>query len=539
MSQDAPQDTPAESSNPQPPTWSRTRRWLPLVLITAEATALFGLQYAENSEWIPPAEAYLGKFSVVGLGTILLFLWFVFLAPATPTLRRSVGVVGLLLVLVAVATVKVEGVTGDVHFRFNWRWAPKADETLPDAATAVAEDAKVDLVETTPDDSPQFLGANRSAAFPDVTLAQDWDEQPPKLLWRQPIGAAWSSFAIVGPYGVTQEQRGEEELISCYDLRDGKLQWAHATPVRFEELIAGIGPRATPTIHEGKVYAMGALGDVDCLDGATGKPLWHHNVVTETGATPPQWGKSCSPLIHENLAIVSAGGPGGKSLVAYDKNDGRLVWSAGDDASSYASPVLMTLCGQPQIVMINQSVTCGHDPADGRILWQHPWPEEGRESPNVAQPVAVGDDRILFSKGYGVGSTVWQVKHDGDEWSIEPIWRSNNLKTKMTNAVVRDGYAYGLDENTLSCIDLATGNKKWKRGRFGHGQVLLVGEMLLVQSEDGQLALVAASPDKFQELTHMTAVDGQSWNYPALAGNRLVVRSDKEVACYELPVASP
>ncbi len=199
----------------------------------------------------------------------------------------------------------------------------------------------------------------------------------------------------------------------------------------------------------------------------------------------------------------------------------------------------MTLCGVPQIVITNATVTCGHDPTDGHILWQHAWPEAGMASPNVAQPLAVGDDRVLLSKGYGVGSTLWQIKHEGDDWSVEPIWKTNNLKTKMTNAVLKDGAAYGLDEGMLSCVEAATGRKLWKRSRYGHGQVLLVGDLLLVQSETGEIALVEASPKRFRELCRMKVVDGQSWNYPALAGNKLVVRTDKEVACYELPLVSP
>src|SRR5262249_15252867 len=185
------------------------------------------------------------------------------------------------------------------------------------------------------------------------------------------------------------------------------------------------------------------------------------------------------------------------------------------------------------------TVTCGHDPADGHVLWQHPWPEGGAVSPNVAQPIAVGDDRLLLTKGYGVGSELWQLVHDGDTWLVKRLWKTNNLKTKLTSAVVRNGFAYGLDEGTLSCIEIKTGRKVWKRTKFGHGQVLLVDDLLLVQSEDGQLALVEASPEGYRELARLTVVNGQSWNYPALAGNRLLVRTEQEAACYELPVGSP
>jgi outer membrane protein assembly factor BamB len=543
MSSDSPHAAASQPTRESPAPrssapWSRARRWFPLGLVAVEAVALVALQYAESAEWIPGAEAFLAKFSVVGLGTILLFLWFVFFAPAAPTLRRRVGIVGVVLLLATVAAVRIERVSGDIRPTLNWRWAPRADETLPKAESQAAG-ATVDLAATTPADYPQFLGPRRNATLDDVHLARDWTGQPPQLLWRQPIGAAWSSFAIVGRYGVTQEQRGEEELVTCYDVDTGKLQWAHATPVRFQEIVAGIGPRATPTIDEGRVYALGALGNLQCLDGATGKSLWHHDILAESGGELPQWGKSCSPLVYKDLVVASAGGPNGKSLLAYDKHDGRLVWSAGDDASSYSSPALLTLCGKPQIVMIGATITCGHDPADGRILWQHVWPDHGPDSPNIAQPLAVGGDRILLSKGYGVGSTLWQIRRYGDRHSVDTIWSKNTLKTKMTNAVIRASHAYGLDEGTLACIEIDTGRRLWKKGRFGHGQVLLVGDLLLVQSEDGQLALVEATPAGYKELSRITAVAGQTWNYPALSGRKLLVRSELEAACYELPVVSP
>jgi outer membrane protein assembly factor BamB len=309
--------------------------------------------------------------------------------------------------------------------------------------------------------------------------------------------------------------------------------------VRFEERIAGIGPRATPTIDNGKVYALGALGHLQCLDGASGKLVWKHDLVTESGATPPQWGKSCSPLVYENLVVASAGGPDGKSLVAYNKHDGKLAWSAGNDASSYSSPALMMLAGVPQIVMVNEQYTSGHDPADGRMLWEHVWPEGGIASPNIAQPLAVGGDRILLTKGYGFGSSLWQIGRQSDQWTVEPLWTKNTLKAKMTNLVVRDGFAYGLDEGTLACIEIDSGARKWKRGRFGHGQVLLVDDLLVVQSEGGEVALVEATPEGYRELTRATLVSGQSWNYPVLVGRKLLLRTDQEAACYELPVVSP
>jgi outer membrane protein assembly factor BamB len=506
--------------------------WVPAGLVVLAGLALGGVQYASGIEVLSPANAFLATFSTVGMSVILVFLWSVLFAPISRAKRKRIGVVGLVALAIVVAMIRVEGVSGDIMPRLRFRWLPHADEMLP--AAGGDSEAAVDLKTTTPDDSPQFLGPHRVPEWPNIHLESDWSEHPPREVWKQAIGAGWGSFAVVGHFGVTQEQRGQDELITCYDIDTGALQWSHATPVRFYETLAGVGPRATPTIDEGRVYAMGAKGHVTCLDGATGEEVWQHDVLSEFKASSPQWGKSCSPLVYENMVIVSAGGNDGNSLVAFDKMTGDEIWTTGYDWSSYSSPTLMVLDGQKQIVMVNATTVTGHDPSDGRILWKHPWPEEGRASPNVSQPISIGGDRILMSKGYGIGSALWQIKHDEDDWSVEPLWRNNNLKTKFTNVVVRDGYAYGLDEGILSCVEIESGKRKWKKGKYNHGQVLLVGELLLVQSEQGELALVEARPEGYRELARFFALNGQTWNYPTLTGRRLIVRSDLEAACYEL-----
>lgn len=534
MSQD-PSNAPAP---PQPASVKR-RIWFPYVVIALALLGLVALTAIESVELLEPVASrvakaltpFLTRVIVIGLATIVLFLWFLFFAPVSRSARVRVAVVAALLAVTFGITFKVEGFTGDIRPRLRLRWA--APPELPQAGDAAAA---VNLAETTPEDYPEFLGPGRRATLENLHLARDWAADPPQKLWRQPIGEAWSSFAVVGRFAVTQEQRGDEELITCYEVDSGKLQWSHSTPVRFFEVLAGVGPRATPAISDGKVYALGAFGDLYCLDGATGKEIWKHNVVTENGARRPMWGKSGSPLVLEEKVIVSAGGPEGKSLVAYDKTDGKQLWSGGDDASSYSSPALLTLCGLPQIVIVNEHVVTSHDPADGRVLWEHVWPDDTSPSPNVSQPIAAGGDRVLMCKGYGVGSALWQIKRAGDTWSVDQLWRNNNLKTKMTNAVVLGDYTYGLDEGILSCLEIASGAKKWKKGKYGHGQVLLVDDLLLVQSEDGEVALVEASPKAYRELGRFPAISGQSWNYPALSGRKLLVRSEQEAACYELPV---
>lgn len=536
----SPDPSPYSPPPQQPPARSRMGYKLPVAIVVVVAVGLAIIQGLEQIDRIPPAEAFLAKASLTALGAVLLFVWLLVVGPWSRRSRTGVGVAALVAIAVLLGALRLDGVSGDIMPRLRFRWTPRDDEKLPSVASEAANHGEVNLAETTPDDSPEFMGRGRLASWSDTKLDRDWAAHPPKLIWRRPIGAGWSSFAVVGHYGVTQEQRGPDELVSCYDINDGKVLWAHSTPVRFYAAIAGVGPRSTPTIHDGKVYALGAMGHLVCLDGATGREIWKHQIVEENGGNVPEWGKSCAPLVYENKVIVSAGGPDGKSLVAYDAHDGKLVWSAGDDPSGYSSPTVLTLCGVPQIVIINAATVVSHDPADGHVLWSRPWPEDGLASPNVAQPIAIGENRLLVSKGYSLGSALWELDHADGKWQTKQMWRNKrNLKTKFTSAVVRDGYAYALDENVLACVEVANGKNRWREGRFNHGQVLLVGDLLLVQSETGDVALVEASPAGYHELGRIAAVTGQSWNYPTLVGNRLLVRTEQEAACYELPLAAP
>ncbi len=462
-----------------------------------------------------------------------LLVWLMFFSRLGGKVRLLVpaAVVGVLVL--GVLSLRVESVSGDIVPKLVWRWRPKHDAALIESL-AQRSDA-VDLTRTTPHDFPQFLGPERNGRLKDVGLARDWTAQPPKLLWKQPIGVGWSSFAIVGDYAVTQEQRGEQELVVCYELLTGKMCWTHADETRFDSVMGGDGPRATPSISDGRVYAMGAKALLNCLDGATGQVLWCRRVAEEAQAAVPVWGKSCSPLIINDLVIVSSGGPKGRSLQAFDKASGTLVWEGGDDPSSYASPMLATMAGVPQIVSANEESVTGHDPATGRVLWRFIWP--GKE-PKVPQPVPVGDNRLLISAGYGLGSKVLELT-PGTAWEIKEVWANMLLKPKFSNVVFRDGHVYGLDDGkTLVCLDAATGKRKWSSGRsgYGHGQVLLVDNLLLVQAESGEVSLVEASSERFKELTRFPALAEKTWNCAALSGQRLLVRNAKEAACYELPV---
>jgi outer membrane protein assembly factor BamB len=463
---------------------------------------------------------------------ILLLLWVLLFSRLRWSWRLLVcgGVVGLAGVLAL--TVKVRGVTGDLLPVLAWRWSTPASQRLPAKPVTVAPSSRSLPVES-PDDYPQIYGPDRTGKLAGPRLARDWQAQPPEQLWRQPIGPAWSGFAVVGQYVITMEQRGENEMTTCYHLLTGDLIWAHADAAHYASVIAGEGPRSVPTISAGQVFTLGPSGILNCLDLSDGRVVWSHNIITANESSAPGWGVSCSPLVTESKVIVSAGGNRGRSLVAYDASTGDLVWSGGDDGASYSSPVLANIEAVAQVVIFNSPGVKSHDLETGEVLWGYDWPQG---HPHIVMPVVLSDGRVLISSGYGTGSQLVQVGRGATgDWSTRQIWESKRLKSKFANLIVHDGYIYGLDDGICVCLDLDHGELQWKRGRYGHGQTILVDDLLLVMAENGELVLLEATADEHRELTRFAALDGKTWNPPALAGDYLLVRNDKEAACYRLP----
>ncbi len=489
---------------------------------------------------------------------LLLAIWLIFFSRLSRSRRRlAIGAVLATLAL-AVTTLRIRGVTGDLVPIFEFRWAsrvapplnlepaaavttapvpapPSTSQTATPAPTPASSSVPVPV---TPPPSaavaveyPQFLGADRNGTVSGVRLADDWTKSPPRLVWRRPIGAGWSGFAVARGLAVTQEQRGSREMVVAYSLVDGTPKWSHGDEAHFESTVAGEGPRATPTISRERVFTLGSTGLLNCLDLETGKAMWRRDIAADNDSPQPDWGRSSSPLAVDDLIVVSAGGASGRSLVAYHRDSGEPVWRAGDDVASYSSPVLATLSGVRQIVVLNQASVAGHDPATGRVLWDHPWP---RTAPTVAIPLVLSENRVLLSAGYGIGSRLLQISREGDRVSQTLVWESTRLKAKFTNPVLFDGFVYGLDDGVLVCLDPSNGERRWKGGRYGHGQTLLVGNRLLVQTEDGDIVLVDPSPDAHREIARFTVFAQKTWNPPALAGRFLLVRTDTEAACFEL-----
>ncbi|MFM7292003.1 MAG: PQQ-binding-like beta-propeller repeat protein, partial [Planctomycetia bacterium] len=398
----------------------------------------------------------------------------------------------------------------------------------------------------------RFLGPAGTCGIDTPVLDPDWQARPPRLLWRRPIGAGWSGFATCGDHAVTLEQRGDDEIVSCCSLVTGAPEWTVAGKGRHETVLGGVGPRSTPTIHEGVVYAHGATGWLHAIDGATGRVLWKKDVLDELGIDPAvhaavvAWGRAASPLVTADLVIVPAGGPRTRrsaqdpeflALVAFDRTTGERRWTAGDEQISYVSPQLVTFGGRQLIMSVDEAHVAGYDPLDGRKIFSHPWPGHSNSDASCSQAVPLGDRRLFVSKGYGIGAAVFEIATDTAEpWTLREVWRNAGLlKTKFTNVAIHEGHAYGLSDGILECVSVEDGKRRWKGGRYGQGQVLRVGPLLLVQAESGEVVLVDAEPAKHVVRSRLAAIDGQTWNNLCLSGNRLLVRNAEEAACYELP----
>ena len=415
-----------------------------------------------------------------------------------------------------------------------WRWQKKV--SLPELHNIAGKAEAPAAAPAGVADMPRFLGVKGDGVLPEPDWQTDWKTHPPREVWRIAVGDGWSGFAVAGSRAITQEQRGAEECVTCYDIATGKLLWSHADGTRFDEAMGGIGPRATPTIDaaKGVVLTLGAKGLLNCLDLTTGALRWKSATLKETAAkTNLQWGKSSSPLLVGEV-VVCSGGEGGTSLIAYRQDNGEIAWKAGENGGSYSSPVLLTLAGREQIVNVNNGSVTGHDPATGDVLWSFDWPGG---FPKVGQPAQVTPDRFLVTSSYGVKGHLIEIKPGADgKLAATSIWSSSHPRTKFSSASVFGTHAYASDEGTFCCVDLTTGERGWREGRYGFGQQIRVGEQwMLIQAEKGFVALVKANPERLEEVSRLDALHSKTWNPPTLAGRWLLVRNDREAVCYEIP----
>jgi outer membrane protein assembly factor BamB len=515
--------------------------------------------------------AYMLGFSSM---TIALAVW----ALMTPRLRdnwRWPALVATLLIIGAIPLLSIR--TNGVHgggFDLQWRWTPTAEQRLlskgdeepkqlavvtpsplieapklettspiasakPETTIEIAAPAKP--IEPAPEPSPVpaewpgFRGPNRDSVVRDLRVSADWTTTPPTQMWRRPVGPGWSSFSVRGDILYTQEQRGNDELVSAYRVSTGEPVWRHRDPIRFYESNGGAGPRGTPTIYGTRVFSIGATGMLNALDAATGKVLWAHNATADARREVPMWGISSSPLVVDDVVIVAPYG----TLAAYDIKTGALRWTGPSHGGSYSSPQLVTVNGFKQVVILSAPGAVSVNPANGKLLWDHKW-----EGGAVVQPAVTDDGDILINAMAatgGMGIRRLAITHTGSSWTATEKWTTNGLKPYFNDYVIHKGYAYGFDGSILSCIDLSDGARKWKGGRYGNGQMLLLSDqdLLVVSSEEGEIALVSATPDGFKEVTRFKALDAKTWNHPVIVRDVLLVRNGEEMAAFKLSLTEP
>jgi outer membrane protein assembly factor BamB len=523
-------------------TVSRPRYRFPIAVLGVIALAIVLPRVGDGLQWDP---GLIMKMRMMGTwasvaGVVALPVWFfAFSGFQRATKLATVGVLLGAGGAFAAAVRQVE-LSGGWEPMIRWRWqadpAARFDEYL--SQNQVKDPLPpVDLT-IGPLDFPRYRGAQGDGVVRGVRLATDWVTAPPRQVWRHPCGGGYAGFAVAGNVAVTIEQRRAQEVVVCYDRASGSERWSYAYPALFHrsEPMGGDGPRATPTIHDGAVYSLGATGVLACLDGATGQERWRINILDDNEAANPAWAMSGSPLIVGDCVVVNPGidpaRNAGKSLAAYDRKTGKKIWAAQNRAAAYSSPQLATLAGKRQILVFDALGLAGADPSAGRELWSYPW--ETMMGMNISQPLVIGDDRVLISSEQSNGAAVLQVVADGAGFAVKEVWHNRSLASKFSNPVYHDGHIYSLNYGMLSCLAAPSGERCWKEKRYGHGQILLAGDVILVLSEKGELALVAADPAGYRELAHSAALDGKTWNTPALAGNQLFIRNHNEMACYEL-----
>ncbi len=456
---------------------------------------------------------------------------------------RGVLVGSVLVGLVATpfwTLVEATGLRGDTRVEFAWR--KTLDPAL--AATESKEIGSTGAVRWR-----GYLGSSRDGILNDVSLSEDWVNQPPEIMWLQSCGAGWSSFAVTESTLFGQEQLSTGDCVTARDLATGEILWSTAEESEgFRSGLGGDGPRATPTLHtlEGEgssrlvLYAMGPTGLLSCLAASNGEMIWKANLMKLFPGEELVHGVCGSPLVVDDIVVVAPPTNTGPGLVAFDLNSGELAWKCSSDwRASYASPALMTIGNRPQIVFHAGPGVMGVQPADGTVLWQYEWTNEWDN--NATQPLQVDGhpNDLLVATGYkgGIARISISEEDDGGLQATE-VWSTRKtMKTKFCNLAQFGNVVVGLDNGILCGVDVESGKRLWKKGRYGHGQMLKAGEHLLIVEEKGDVRILKPGPKGHNPVgDSVQALDRKTWSHPVLIDGRMILRNDQQVVCLKLPL---
>ena len=340
----------------------------------------------------------------------------------------------------------------------------------------------------------------------------------PKVVWEANVGAGYSTLAVASDRVYTSGNFNKDtDAVSCLDASSGKTLWKHEYPEPLAPKYYSGGCSATPTVHDGKVYTVSKSGKVFCLDAVTGKVIWQR----ELGLKAPMWGFASSALVHGKAVIFNAGHAG----VAYDMNNGQVLWSSADDECGYATPVPFEQEGKRRIALFAKDNIISVNPDNGKVLWTYPWKTE--HDVNAADPVVSGM-QVFVTSGYGRGASL--VDFSGSQ--PQKVWENKNMRSHMSGPVLIGGFLYGFDDNRLTCLDWKTGEKKWDEKSPQKGALVAAGDKLIVIGESGRLAIIEASPTAYKEIAAAKVLDGRCWTMPVLSNGRIYVRnSDGHLIC--------
>ena len=531
-----------------------TVAWTVFAVCVIAVISLYG-EKINDSVGIGPGESNLIKYLMIFITGVVWLCWLTFFSRLTGRYWISLLIMSIIALFFYFFRLDLDGDLGFVRF------APRFETREFKAAAKTPGQTNLDFSSTDTRNFNQFLGPNRNSVITGCQLDTDWNANPPKLKWKQPIGEGWSGFVAVDGNAITQEQRGNDECITCYDIETGELIWIHKRPTRHEDTMSmgKVGPRATPAIVDGKVYAQSATGFVTCLD-ANGNELWSVDLAARLKIELSElktsqdytyyveksslaWGRSGSPLIYKNLCIVTGGGPTGgpfTTLLAFDKDTGQEVWSGGENMIAYGSPAIVKLLGRDQITLVAESAAMGFDPETGAVLWETEREGSSSANANCSQVTPVSDNRILLTKAYSLGGEMVELTPTHSGILAKSVWQNSRvLRTKMMSPVLKAGHAFSMSDGFFECSNIDDDEQEGrrtfrKRDRFGNGQLLLVGDHLLIHTEHGKLKLVETNPDDYTELGEIRTIRGICWNTICLQGKYLLVRSEREAACFEL-----
>ncbi|MFQ5743104.1 MAG: PQQ-binding-like beta-propeller repeat protein [Acidobacteriota bacterium] len=431
--------------------------------------------------------------------------------------------------------------------RPEWKPAGKATlravlavSCLPIASTLVANatgsrsprsPALEEAPRATQSDWPQFRGPNRDGISSETGFLESWPEDGPEVIWRVPLGEGFSGISVAGGRLYTMYGRDRIEYVACLDADSGEEIWRFRSDGLYLDP-QGNGPRSTPVIDGGLIFALGARGKLHAIDADTGHLVWGRDLKADYGASGPTWGYATVPLVENDLLLVDVGGRSGSSIVAFNKADGKEKWRSQNDLPGYAAPIAITVDAVRQAVFFTGRSVVSLAPETGKMYWKIPW--RTSYDVNAAAPVFVPPDKLFVSSGYDTGAALLHIETSGEKVTVEDVWRSRVMKNQFSSSVYFDGYIYGFDNSILKCIEADTGEMMWRARGFGHGSLFYADGNLMVLGTHGTLALIEATPRSYVERAKASVLNGRTWTVPTLVDGRLYLRNETEMIALDL-----